>query len=527
DELDENDFRAKRKNGSNRDDGTDPDVLAPDLLAACKENNVKRVRDLLDDGAPPAYSDPTSGWSCLHWSVYNGNPVLTRVLVRAGAASGYKRASITLIQARERMFRTCCARRAPTPHLPITDTPLHWSAYRGDLGITWILLREGYSPNDTDNMGNTATHLAAANGHERVLDTLIRDGSDVHQQNKFKNTAYDVANSAKCREILKRAEALPPPSVEDAEKMHHENLQRILEVERVLMEVVGSLEPTDDENRRRNIQTHQERDARPARAADAKDVDRQGGGEGQGEKVGGVGGDHSRSKGNGEVRDRQDNKGKWDDDATRGGEDEVEDGGNCAGAVALDVDAAARNGAEGGAGEGGRKYEVAGGARAADQHDLKRFSDESDGGDPGGLDDQGDNEEGEDRLAQVERLRDAVAGAEALCICEDLVAAARLKIDGLLLQHSIEQQAARIVTEGPILTQHAYTTLVNRLMLLLRRAEDNSRISGKLKRRAKALVDKSHGEYWLQVSAQRFLKVECAEARHVPEMAKLEACIEK
>lgn len=42
-----------------------------------------------------------------------------------------------------------------------------------------------------------------------------------------------------------------------------------------------------------------------------------------------------------------------------------------------------------------------------------------------------------------------------------------------------------------------------------------------------ALVDKSHGEYWLQVSAQRLLKVTCAEARHIPDMAKLEECIQK
>ena len=28
------------------------------------------------------------------------------------------------------------------------------------------LWQEGYSPNDTDQLGNTATHLAAANGHE-------------------------------------------------------------------------------------------------------------------------------------------------------------------------------------------------------------------------------------------------------------------------------------------------------------------------------------------------------------------------
>lgn len=32
-------------------------------------------------------------------------------------------------------------RRASTSSLPITDTPLHWSAYRGNLGITWILLK--------------------------------------------------------------------------------------------------------------------------------------------------------------------------------------------------------------------------------------------------------------------------------------------------------------------------------------------------------------------------------------------------
>ncbi len=51
--------------------------------------------------------------------------------------------------------------------------------------------------------------------------------------------------------------------------------------------------------------------------------------------------------------------------------------------------------------------------------------------------------------------------------------------------HRCGMQAALVAAEGPILTQKAYTTLVNRLALLLRRAEGNSRIPGKLKRRAK------------------------------------------
>lgn len=41
-------------------------------------------------------------------------------------------------------------RRAPASSLPMTGTPLHWSAYRGDLGITWILLKVGACPS-----GNT------------------------------------------------------------------------------------------------------------------------------------------------------------------------------------------------------------------------------------------------------------------------------------------------------------------------------------------------------------------------------------
>lgn len=47
----------------------------------------------------------------------------------------------------------------------------------------------------------------------------------MHRQNKFKNTPHDVANSAACRGILRRAEAIPAPTAEEEEKMHHENLQ--------------------------------------------------------------------------------------------------------------------------------------------------------------------------------------------------------------------------------------------------------------------------------------------------------------
>eukprot|EP00752_Nemacystus_decipiens_P010334 g9206.t1 len=503
-EFDGGEFNPEIGEGSKRDSGADPEVLAPDLLAACKANDEGWAKDLLADGVSPGYSDPESGWSCLHWSVYNGNPVLTRALVRAGAASGYKRASATLTQA-------------------------------------------GYSPNDTDNMGNTATHLAAANGHERVLDTLIRDGADVHRQNKFKNTPHDVANSAECRGILRRAEAIPAPTAAEEEKMHDENLQRTLEVERVLAEVVGPLDPTEGENRRRKRQLRQQEvDGRGEEGEhDDNRTDDEGEEKEEEEEEEEVGLERETKDeaGTADANSQPSGRGRDDSPTTAGDGSKEQEGDDTAAEVRAADDVAGRDGkAEGEAGDDDGIAGASGAAEGKEDEAGRERSDANEtevkgsgggageGQDAGGVaggGGDGSGEPAEDVLAQVERIREAVAGAEALCICEDLVAAARLRIDGLLLQHSIEKQAARVAAEGPILTQQAYTTLVNRLMLLLRRAEGSSRISGKLKKRAKALVEKSHGEYWLQVSAQRLLKVECAEASHVPDMSKLEACIEK
>ena len=43
--------------------------------------------------------------------------------------------------------------------------PLHWSAYKGNILITSILIKAGYKPIDIDNYGNTALHQAAASNN--------------------------------------------------------------------------------------------------------------------------------------------------------------------------------------------------------------------------------------------------------------------------------------------------------------------------------------------------------------------------
>lgn len=65
-EVNESEFLPGKKKGLKLDGGIDPETLAPDLLAACKENNDAGAQDFLADGVPPGYSDPESGalYSC-------------------------------------------------------------------------------------------------------------------------------------------------------------------------------------------------------------------------------------------------------------------------------------------------------------------------------------------------------------------------------------------------------------------------------------------------------------------------------
>lgn len=60
-ELDGSDFDPETIKGSKQNGGADPEILAPDLLAACKANDEGWAQDLLADGVSPAYSDPESG----------------------------------------------------------------------------------------------------------------------------------------------------------------------------------------------------------------------------------------------------------------------------------------------------------------------------------------------------------------------------------------------------------------------------------------------------------------------------------
>lgn len=109
-----------------------------------------------------------------------------------------------------------------------TNTPLMWAAYGGHLRIVWLLLIDGYNPDDLDSMGNNCLHLAASSGHSAILQTLVDDGANPFILNVYKNRPVDVASNSTCREILlnamERYSTLDPETIKS---MHLQNVQNV------------------------------------------------------------------------------------------------------------------------------------------------------------------------------------------------------------------------------------------------------------------------------------------------------------
>lgn len=261
----------------------DPTTLMPDLYDAAKANDLTTVTSLLDDDVPPTFLDEVSGLTALHWAAMRGNITMVRLLLSKGASTNYAQAA--KLRASQRAAALALATGSSTNNrstarrnsegsigggeepsdeysaageekssksgaiaaaaanygestdvldeeeidalLPyLKNTPLLWAAFKGHLRIVWLLLTDGYSPNDVDDMGNNALHLAAVNQHERILKVLIDDGGSANAVNFYKNRPIDMATKRPIREMLTEA-MVEGASYTDADvaRKHAANMQ--------------------------------------------------------------------------------------------------------------------------------------------------------------------------------------------------------------------------------------------------------------------------------------------------------------
>ena len=196
----------------------DPITLAPDLWMAVKANDTTRALELIEEGVPAIHVDEETGWNVVNWAAHNANGQLVKKLLEIKGAVPYHEFKKEQTDSKKSDFvkDVVCTTL-------VTSTPLMWAVFKGNLRCVWLLLLEGYSPDDADEKGNTCLHLAASSGQLGILQALINDGANPFLLNTYKNSPLHVALNTKCRDIIQAAmENYSPGNVA---QMHADNIE--------------------------------------------------------------------------------------------------------------------------------------------------------------------------------------------------------------------------------------------------------------------------------------------------------------
>jgi ankyrin repeat protein len=129
-----------------------------ELHTAAKTGSVTECARLLNEGAEVRAQNPWSGMQALHFAAMRGSVEICRILDSHGADANAKN------------FRRC--------------TPLHVASMLGHVEVVRVLLDavllNGADVHARTDIGITALHFAAANGHPGVCCLLIAAGADTN-----------------------------------------------------------------------------------------------------------------------------------------------------------------------------------------------------------------------------------------------------------------------------------------------------------------------------------------------------------
>ena len=120
------------------------------------------------------------------------------------------------------------------------NTPLLWATHCGHMRVIWLLLNDGYSPNDVDKMGNNAVHLAAAYGDVKIMQVIINDGGNANAVNHYKNLPIDMAKNKAIRDIVSVAMVTGASMTDEDRRIKHE--QNMKQYQRMMNTLVDAIQ---------------------------------------------------------------------------------------------------------------------------------------------------------------------------------------------------------------------------------------------------------------------------------------------
>jgi len=111
-------------------------------------------------------------------------------------------------------------------------TPTLWAAFEGNLDALRLLVGRGGKPEEHDNYGNTALHLASAKGHLNCVTFLINFGVNIWELDIDLHSAKDLAAINNREDILKyldsitaQQEAIDPKLAKSLQKKAKKNAE--------------------------------------------------------------------------------------------------------------------------------------------------------------------------------------------------------------------------------------------------------------------------------------------------------------
>ena len=126
------------------------------------------------------------------------------------------------------------------------NTPLLWACIKGHLRVIWLLLIDGYSPNDLDDMQNNGLHLAACTGKASICQILIDDGVKSTTVNIYKNLPIDMATDKEVRRLILAAMEKGASMTEsDIQTKHESNMKKYIKLSDDLEQAVKNTKSAD------------------------------------------------------------------------------------------------------------------------------------------------------------------------------------------------------------------------------------------------------------------------------------------